>query len=225
MPTEVILLRHAEKPDDEQSPELAHKGRVRAAALSEYLPHRFGAPTFLFATKPSPVSNRPVLTLNPLSEALGLPIDTSFQDEEYKLLAQEIVSQSRFGDARVIICWHHGKIPELARALTVHDPPDLDWFATRRTALWKRLEQSVYFESSTPFGPPTTARPWTNDEVYRHVVGDQTLDASGGGTIAGLQVLGIGDFVQQRRAKVVDPLKQEQLGKSGVHFSTSQWSL
>ena len=101
----------------------------------------------------------------------------------------------------------------------------LDWFATRRAALWKRLEQSVYLESATPFGPPTSARPWTNDEVYRHAVGDQTLDASGGDTVAGLQVLGIGDFVQQRRAKALELLKQEQLGKSGVYFSTNQWSL
>lgn len=101
----------------------------------------------------------------------------------------------------------------------------LDWFATRRAALWKRLEQSVYLESTTPSGPPSTARPWTNDQVYRHAVGDQTLDAPGGGTVAGLQVLGIGDFVQQRRAKVLELLKQEQLGKSGVFFSTNQWAL
>jgi broad specificity phosphatase PhoE len=120
---EVILLRHAEKPDDEQSPELAHRGRVRAAALSEYLPHHFGAPTFLLAARASPVSNRPVLTLKPLSEALTIPIDTRYQADEYELLAQEITSQTRFYNARVIICWHHGKIPELTRALTVREPP------------------------------------------------------------------------------------------------------
>lgn len=123
LPIEVILLRHAEKPDDERCPDLAHKGRVRAAALSEYLPHHFGAPTFLLAAKAGPVSNRPVLTLKPLSEALALPIETRYQDDEYELLAQEIMTQTRFDNARVIICWHHGKIPELTRALAVHDPP------------------------------------------------------------------------------------------------------
>ena len=62
-----------------------------------------------------------------------------------------------------------------------------EWFSQRRDALWKRLEQSVYLESQTPSGPSDTARPWTNDEVYRHAVLDQQLDASGSSAVAGLQ--------------------------------------
>ncbi len=100
-----------------------------------------------------------------------------------------------------------------------------DWFAQKRGALWKRLEQTVYLESQSPFGPPDTARPWTNDEVYRHAISDQQLDASGSSAVSGLQVLGIAEFVRQRREKALAQLKLEQLGSSGIDFGSGKWSL
>jgi len=100
-----------------------------------------------------------------------------------------------------------------------------DWFARQRDAFWKRLEQTVYLESQSPFGPPDTLRPWTNDEVYRHAVLDQPLDASGSSAVGGLQVLGIGAFVRQRRERALAQLKLEQLGGSGVDFGSGKWNL
>jgi hypothetical protein len=94
--------------------------------------------------------------------------------------------------------------------------------ASRRSGLWKLLEQSVYLESSTPWGSPDTFRPWTNDQVYRHAVQDQTFDATSG-PVNGLEVLGIAGFVQTRRDTVAAQLKAEPLGHSGVDFSSNQW--
>jgi len=93
-----------------------------------------------------------------------------------------------------------------------------------RGGLWNRLEQSVYLESQTPWGPPDTFRPWTNDQVYRHAVLNQQFDATGG-PVDGIEVPGIADFVKSRRDTVAPQLKGESLGHSGVDFSSNQWGL
>jgi hypothetical protein len=93
----------------------------------------------------------------------------------------------------------------------------------RMGAFWKTLEQSVYLESRTPSGPPDTRRPWTNDQVYRHAVNDEQFDAQSG-AVAGLQVTGIRQFVRARREKVLSQLKGEQLGRSGVDFTSGRWT-
>ena len=97
-----------------------------------------------------------------------------------------------------------------------------DNIANRRSDFWNLLQQSVYLESQTPWGPPDTFRPWTNDQVYRHAVLNQQFDATSG-AVAGLEVLGIADFVQARRDSALSQLKAEPLGQSGVDFSSSQW--
>jgi hypothetical protein len=94
--------------------------------------------------------------------------------------------------------------------------------ASRRSDLWSRLEQSVYLESKTPWGPTDTSRPWTNDQVYRHAVLNQPFDASSG-AVAGIEVLGIADFVTARRDTVAPQLKAEPHGHSGVDFSSDKW--
>src|SRR4029077_20798068 len=95
----------------------------------------------------------------------------------------------------------------------------------RQSDLWNVLEQSFYLESSTPWGSPATFRPWTNDEVYRHAVLNQRFDAPASSAVAGLQVLGIDDFIQTRRNTVAPQLKAEPLGHSGVDFASNEWNL
>jgi len=80
-------------------------------------------------------------------------------------------------------------------------------------------------ESATPYGIPDTQRPWTNDDVYRHAVLDIELYAYGSSQIAGLEVLGISEFVRRRRETALSLLAQETLGKSGVDFDSEDWSL
>ena len=129
-PSQVLIIRHAEKPgdpsaaDDEENPNLSVKGRERAAALAVYIPATFQAVDFLFATKMSKSSNRPVETITPLSLAIHEDIASNFANDEFEKLAQHILTHPKYAGKRVLICWHHGHIPALARALGVSNAPD-----------------------------------------------------------------------------------------------------
>lgn len=121
----ILIIRHAEKP--EHGPELAPAGQQRAAAYPAYFksfavdsqPLQLDA---IYATADSKGSHRPRLTVEPLSRALGLSIHNRFKDAEVSRLAAEISSKPR--DKRVLICWHHGEIPNLLAALGA-DPATL----------------------------------------------------------------------------------------------------
>jgi broad specificity phosphatase PhoE len=121
-PTQIVLLRHAEKPDDKTDPDLSTKGQQRAAALAIAIPARFGAMDELFATKASKDSNRPVETLTPLSQRLQLRIRSKWKMKEVADLAAQILS-GKFDGENLVVCWHHETLPELAAALRVRGGP------------------------------------------------------------------------------------------------------
>jgi broad specificity phosphatase PhoE len=81
-------MRHAEKPAGNHDPDLAPAGKERALKLVQYIPATFGEPAHLFASKPTE-SDRPLETLQPLSENLGLHINTDFPDDDYAALAKQ----------------------------------------------------------------------------------------------------------------------------------------
>jgi hypothetical protein len=84
---------------------------------------RFSTPAFIFATKASNSSNRPVETITPLSAALNLIYDDKHSDSDYAKVASDILTHSQYAGQVVLVCWHHGNIPALANALGVSDPP------------------------------------------------------------------------------------------------------
>jgi hypothetical protein len=86
-------------------------------------PPRFAKPDFLFATKASNNSNRPVETITPLSAALKVDIDTKHSDKDYDKVASDILTNAKYTGRVVLVCWHHGKIPDLAQKLGVTSPP------------------------------------------------------------------------------------------------------
>jgi hypothetical protein len=114
----VLVIRHAEKLESGQ--DLSPAGYQHAEAYVKYFgdfqvdgkPLKLDS---LFASADSQNSHRPRLTLEPLSRALHLSLDTRFKDKRPELLADELKSKPH-GKA-ILICWHHGKIPELLRAL------------------------------------------------------------------------------------------------------------
>lgn len=128
-PSQVLIIRHAEKPDDD-SIHLSPEGKKRAEALprlflkSPNRPEAFPKPDFVFATKTSTHSNRPVETVTPLARALNLDINARFKDGEVTQLATELLTNPRYKGKTVLVCWHHGKIPELAQKLEAEDVPD-----------------------------------------------------------------------------------------------------
>lgn len=117
----ILIMRHAEKSDDARDPNLSDVGRLRAQELVAYIPRTFGEPTFLFASSESKHSRRPIETLEPLSDDLGLSIDVDFADKDYGALAHELLNNGRYENKLNIVCWHHGNIPSLAHALGLPD--------------------------------------------------------------------------------------------------------
>lgn len=121
----ILIIRHAEKP--ESGYVLSPQGQARAQAYVKYFqnytidskPLRID---YLFSSADSEKSHRPRLTIEPLSKALGIKIDTRFKNDEFSELAREI--QSRPHGKHILICWHHGRIPLLLNALGV-DPNQL----------------------------------------------------------------------------------------------------
>jgi len=89
---------------------------------------RFATPNFIFATERSKSSKRPVETVTPLSIALAEPINDRFTDTDadIKKMADAILHEVAFAGKVVLICWHHGKIPDLAKALGIAKPPKWD---------------------------------------------------------------------------------------------------
>jgi broad specificity phosphatase PhoE len=128
-PAQILIIRHGEKPGDPcvdgeaDGPDLSIKGYERAAALALSLPAAFGKIDHLFATQKSKHSNRPVETITPLRKALKLKLNHDFQDDDYQGIADHILGNPKYSAARLLICWHHGKIPQLAAALRVANPP------------------------------------------------------------------------------------------------------
>jgi hypothetical protein len=132
IPKKIVILRHGEKPGAPDSddaaggnPNLSVRGYCRAGALAPSLPSIFGKPDFIFASAPSHSSNRPVETVTPLSQATGVSINDKHADDDYAKVAND-VQNAAYSGKTVVICWHHGKIPELATALGV-TPPITPW--------------------------------------------------------------------------------------------------
>jgi hypothetical protein len=102
---------------------------------------RFPTPSFLFATAPSNSSSRPVETITPLAQALQffnnptLTINDSFANDSNGIsgLKAEILQKPNiYGGQVVLICWHHGTIPELTEAFGVpsNELPWTKWPST-----------------------------------------------------------------------------------------------
>ena len=127
----ILVIRHAEKPDSGNG--LSPAGKQRAQAYVRYFKH-FTVDSKplkldrLLATADTKESHRPRLTLAPLGKALGLRIDSQFKDKQTQQLANAV--QSGASGQHVLICWHHGEIPQLVRALGA-DPgkllPEAKW--------------------------------------------------------------------------------------------------
>lgn len=123
---QILLMRHAEKPQDDGNPNLSPAGVERAKRLVPYIKATFGTPAFLFAAARSPHSNRPVQTIQPLAEDIGVTIDDALADKHYEELANKLLTVPRYLRKLALVCWHHEKIPALARALEARpgDYPD-----------------------------------------------------------------------------------------------------
>jgi hypothetical protein len=136
VPRSISLIRHAEKQIGGQLPQgvsidgtpdpesLTPRGWQRAGAIvGLFVPHDLeggsspGLPTpsHLFASQigPHSQSRRPIETLQPLAERLGLAIGEPFLQDELDGLVAAVLEC----DGDVLVAWEHKRIPLIANRL------------------------------------------------------------------------------------------------------------
>lgn len=113
----MLIVRHAEKPL--LGRELTPTGQARANAYIRYFePFHDGGLKLrinaLYAGADSAGSVRPRLTLEPLSHATGLPLDSTVSTKDPDALVTLLRTQ-RHGN-HPLVAWRHGSIPALLTA-------------------------------------------------------------------------------------------------------------
>jgi hypothetical protein len=121
----VLIVRHAE--DGGTGHDLAPRGHERAEAYKNYflnftVDSKRLEPDVVLAAKDSKKSHRPRLTVEPFAKAAKLPIDTRFGNNQSTELAADL--RANHQGKVILICWRHGNIPALLRALGAK-PKDL----------------------------------------------------------------------------------------------------
>lgn len=100
-------------------------GEYRQIPLKGTVPG-FPTPNHIFATEPSKHSKRPLETVLPLATALNLPVHDNVKDDDPGIKKMVSAVLNEFSGQVILICWHHGRIPEIAKALGIAKPPKWD---------------------------------------------------------------------------------------------------
>jgi hypothetical protein len=116
-PARVIIIRHAEKPAT-GGDLLVPQGVCRADALAKTFPAQFGTPAAIYAMNPNDAdgSMRPIETVTPLADSLGLAIDHDYTRKKLSQLVQDIMGNDSYQGKLILICWEHKVIPDLVQA-------------------------------------------------------------------------------------------------------------
>jgi broad specificity phosphatase PhoE len=121
----LLIIRHAENPANGHG--LSPRGQERAKAYANYFQNftvdsKQLKPNAIIVAADSKHSHRPRLTVQPFAKAANLPIDNRFANKQPAELAAEL--RANYQGKVVLICWHHGQIPAVLRALGA-DPTTL----------------------------------------------------------------------------------------------------
>jgi hypothetical protein len=174
----IYLLRHAEKPDG--GSDLSPAGQARAAAYANYfqnlkdLSGKTISWKFLFASAESPNSDRPFLTIQSLSDTIGVPIDREYKDKHYSKLVAVIQANKdrKFDDSNILICWHHGEILNFAEALGASSktlPSSSNWPLTWPKKVYGWLLK-IYFKAGGMIDLQNT------EAINEKLMSDDTVD-------------------------------------------------
>jgi len=114
----VLIIRHAEDADSGHG--ISPLGEKRAEAYKNYflnfaVDSKRLEPNVIFAATDSKKSHRPRLTVEPFANAAKLKIDTDFGNTQSDELAADLRANHK--GKVILICWRHGNIPALLRAL------------------------------------------------------------------------------------------------------------
>jgi len=160
-PSQVIIIRHAEKPPS--GDDLTAKGRMRAAALVPYFLEapevlEFKTPAAIYAQKSteSHKSLRPVNTVKELAKVLKQEL-IQYPREDAMVMVKDILAKKEYEGKMVLICWSHTGIPDMAKAFGVKEVPawsgvtyDRNWIITfdKGEVNFKNVPQKLMFGDS-----------------------------------------------------------------------------
>lgn len=138
----IMLIRHAEKPDNPPPYGIGSKGEQSKECLTVFGWQRAGALACLFAPSRGPLqsplistpgvifaaphggkaddesqSHRPMETVTPLSQLLGITLRTDFANGQEAEVAQAAMAEQGV----VLVCWQHTDIPLIANAIVGND--------------------------------------------------------------------------------------------------------
>lgn len=126
-PKQIILIRHGEKKDGN---ELDGKGEKRAKQLVDFFLYdsrtlNFGVPFAIYAMKPHDKTGslRPIETVTPLADKLGLKINKDYQKDDVKDLVKDMFDHSKYGGKLIVVCWEHTLILSIVKELGIDTPP------------------------------------------------------------------------------------------------------
>ncbi len=129
----VVIIRHAEKPDNGDN--LSCKGLNRSLLLPAVLYNKFRVPEKIFI--PS-VNNgksanqlRMLQTITPFAVKYNLKIDSKFDVDDAKDLAAAVMQSNGY----VLIIWEHDKIDNIVKALGV-DTKGMKWGDNDFDSIW-----------------------------------------------------------------------------------------
>lgn len=129
LPAQVLILRHAEKPEDKEETTLSEKGERRAQALIRVLGPgngRFEVPEKIFAQAPKDDegSVRSLQTARPLAQALGLRVNQQYEVGEGWALAEHLLEAPVYDGKVVLIIWGRDEIGDIAHGLGARRLPN-----------------------------------------------------------------------------------------------------
>jgi broad specificity phosphatase PhoE len=148
-----MIIRHGEKPSNSgRSPgidpdghsddhSLTARGWTRARALVQLFAPAAGAirpglsrPTAIYASGgTSGQGRRTRQTIAPLAARLGVAVNTEFAKGDESALARQVAGRP----GSTLICWQHGELPDIVRALVTGAPhPPTSWPDDRFDLIW-----------------------------------------------------------------------------------------
>lgn len=134
LPQEIMIIRHADKSLENSGYFVDPTGYMRAINFEKYYSRlKYPAPDYIFITKSYDKgkfvhSSRELQTVAPLinklqTEGKKVKVDFPYAPSDYKKLAQKILTDKKYDGKFILICWEHGRIPQLASALGVTPEP------------------------------------------------------------------------------------------------------
>lgn len=125
----LFLIRHGEKPpkqsDGDDAPGLSELGLMRAQGLVQV----FGQGSqynigYIIAEKPKEDGSRarPYLTIKPLAASLGIAPNIDINRDDADDVAEAALKYK--GPGNVLICWEHGQLTKIAKAIGVKHAPE-----------------------------------------------------------------------------------------------------